>query len=97
MAMDAEVLEEAILNVLKEVTPQLLPDVVKGVDVTEVPLEDGSSSYETEEQRGPAEITEDGEASSRPLARSIATAVIEHITANAVITGTGVGDDWRIE
>lgn len=97
MAMDASVLEDAIISVLKEVTPQLLPDVVKGVEVSEVPLEDGSSNYETTEQRGPAEVTEDGESSTRPLARAIATAVIEHITANAAITGTGVGDDWRIE
>ena len=97
MTMDAEVLEEAIIDVLKEVTPQLLPDTVKGVEVTEVPLEDGSSNFETTEQRGPAEVTEEGEAATRPLARAIATAVIEHITANAVITGSGVGTDWRIE
>lgn len=97
MAMDEAVLEEAIIGVLKAVTPQLLPDVQKGVEVVEVPLEDGSSTYTTVTNRGPAEVTEDGENAIRPLARAIATAVVEHITANAEITGTGVGTDWRIE
>jgi hypothetical protein len=94
--MDVEALESAILAVFREVTPQLLPNEVKGVEVTTTPKEDGTSVCTIEEQRGPVEVTSEATRALRPLARAIAIAVVEHIESHAEITGTGAGTDWRI-
>ena len=92
--MDSTELEDIIIVKIQEAARELKPDEVLGVDVSETPQEDGSSEYNMEERRGPLEIGEDD---IRHLARGIAQAVVEFVTASATITGTGVGDDWRIE
>ena len=94
MALNSEELEQAIIVKIQEAARILKPNEVQGVEVQQTPQEDGSTEYNLNEQRGPLEIGEDD---IRHLARGIAEAVVAHIAANATITGSGVGTDWRIE
>lgn len=91
--MLASELERVIITKVQQSTRSLKPNEVLDVKVTQTPREDGSVEYNTEERRGPIEIKEED---LRPLARGIAEALVEFLSASATITGTGVGSDWRI-
>lgn len=93
MTMLASELERVIITKVQQSTRSLKPNEVLDVKVTQTPREDGSVEYNTEERRGPIEIKEED---LRPLARGIAEALVEFLSASATITGTGVGSDWRI-
>lgn len=85
MALDPVLLEESILDVMEEVIPVLLPDEIQDVEVTEEQQPDGSTSYNSTTTTGPAQFGEDGRKSTRPLARAIAQAVIDHFIAHASV------------
>lgn len=93
MTMRASELERVIITKVQQATRSLKSNEVLDVKVTQTPREDGSVEYNIEERRGPVEIKEED---LRPLARGVAEAVVEFLTASATITGTGVGSDWRI-
>lgn len=94
MAMRPDELEERILDIMETEHAAANSDAIVGVNVTQTPKEDGTLESEIEYETGTPPFDKEG---ARPLARAIAQAVVEHITSNAAITGTGVGADWRIE
>ena len=83
MALDKDKLENAILDRLRIVTPQILDDEILNVEVTETEKPDGSVEYDTQEVRGPVTLDPKGLEKMRPLARAIAEAVIDQIINNA--------------
>ena len=58
MAMDSSVLERQIVAIFRSEGRALYPDVLKRVEVRQVPQEDGTVRTETEEHRGPVDIDE---------------------------------------
>lgn len=93
MTMRSSELERVIITKVQKAARSLKPNEVLDVKVTQTPREDGSVEYNIEERRGPLEVKEED---LQLLARGIAEAVVEFISASATITGTGVGSDWRI-
>lgn len=94
MAMDADVLEQQILDIFVTESELQFARVVKGVNITEVPYEDGTSKYDVELQYGPIEVDVE---KSRPLAKAIARAVVDHIARHAQVADIGPGaGTWRI-
>jgi len=95
MALNEAVLANLIADIYHLEMVAAFPTVVKGVEVIEVPREDGTMSYDVTLVRGP---NEPDEASIRPMANAIAQAVIRHIKAHAEVNDTdaGAGGSWRI-
>ena len=93
MALDADRLEQRFLAIFRQVASDLFPDVVKNTTVREVKKEDGTLDHEIIEERGPLEIDEEN---LTPLARALARAVVEEITASAEVTTTASSGTWRV-
>ena len=94
MALDPLTLTQTIVSKYKAKMSAAFPDIVKGGTVVQIPKEDGSTEYQTVEQRGPMEINEEG---FRPLAEAVAEAVIEHLKSSGQVDDTTAGSKWRIE
>lgn len=92
MALNSETLTNLIVSKYKAKMRAAFPDELKGGTVTSIPNEDGSVEYNTEEERGPIEIDEEG---FRPLAEAVAEAVIQHLkssgTVPSITTGSSTG------
>lgn len=94
MALNANELERQIITAFRTQGRLLYPNVLKNVQVTEVPKEDGTFDYEVTEERGPLEI----DAQQMTLfARAIAQAVVGHIKANAEVEDTTAAAIWRVK
>ena len=92
--LNAGDLEDRILELLTTEYAAAHQHDMTGAQVVQTPQEDGTVKSEITFQYGsPSFDPED----TRPLARAIAQAVVEHIGSHAEVTGTGVGADWRIE
>ena len=95
MALDATRLENRFISLFRSISKQLYPNVVKKVDVREVTKDDGTVDHEITEERGPLEIEDQYLV---PLARAMAQAVVEEITAGAEVDDTDAvsGGTWRV-
>ena len=95
MALDATRLENRFISIFRSTVKQLYPNVVKKVDVREIKKEDGTLDHEITEERGPLEIEDQYLV---PLARAMAQAVVEEITAGAEVDDTDPtnGGTWRV-
>jgi len=85
MPLDADLLEQSILDTMEEVTPELLDNEILEVEVTEEQQPDGSTIFVDNEVRGPVQFGPRGQRAMRPLARAIARTVIDHIIAHAEV------------
>jgi hypothetical protein len=97
MAMNAGELEISIIDILEREHNAINTDEVIGAEIVQTPKEDGTLESTIEFERGtpPFDRT-----IVVPLARAIAQAVVQHITANAEVgdsgsAGTPAGT-WRI-
>lgn len=88
MALDAVVLAQMALGKYKSKMAAAFPDVVKGGTVTQVPKEDGTVEYVSQEQRGPMEVDEAG---ILPLLEALAEAVVEHMRGSGTVPGITTG------
>ena len=88
MALDADILEQAILDTLRAQTPVILSDEVLGVDVLVDTDAEGNQLYSTQETRGPVILDADGIKKMRPLARAIAQACIDHFKSHGEVDDT---------
>lgn len=92
MALDPAVLAQLALGKYKAKMAAAFPDVVKGGTVEQIPKEDGTVEFRSEEQRGPMEIDEEG---ILPLFEAMAEAVVEHLkssgTVPSITTGSSTG------
>jgi hypothetical protein len=96
MSMNAASLEDLIMSKLSTALRTTFDNVVVGYDVSQVPRDDGTLSYEVEERRGVITMTREQLEKMRPMARAIAQAVVEHLTSHAQANDTAAGQSWRI-
>jgi hypothetical protein len=95
MALDAAVVAQMALGKYKAKMAAAFPDVVKGGTVIQIPKEDGTVEYESQEQRGPMEVDEVG---ILPLLEALAEAVVEHLRGSGTVPGITTGPNTgRIE
>lgn len=93
MALDADRLEQRFISIFRTAVRELYPNEVKNTTVTEVKREDGSLDHEINEERGPMEVDTE---KLTPLARALARAVVQEITASAEVTTTAASGTWRV-
>lgn len=93
MAMNADELERQILDVFRSEGRALYPNVLKRVEVRQVPREDGTVDTEVTEHRGPLDMDV---TAATIMARAIARAVVSHITNSAEVTTTAASGTWRV-
>jgi hypothetical protein len=92
MALDAEVLAELAFSKYQVNMREQHPEVLKNRTVRQVPLDDGSTNIEYDDETGPIEIKRED---IMPLLSALAEAIVEHMNEHAEVRTVAAGTETR--